>query len=380
MLLKFEGVLRLKAGHRLHRLAEDFTMPTTRPLASPPPALRLQMPRASASETSTVGIELVAAIIAVQDDEPVVRVVLGPSTGSTLTHLPSALYSPEQFGSLEDSLRESALRDTGLALGYIEQLQTVAVSAETGLADRTSKPIDTTANMLSIGYLALAHGADIGKDTTEQWQSWYSYLPWEDWRRGKPSVLTRLIEPRLQDWADAGESGVSESADLGRADRVRMAFGIDGAGWDEEKVLDRYDVLHAAGLLTEAQRRSNTASILARSDGGVGLGVAMLGNHRRNLAMAISRLRTKIKSRPVVFELMPERFTLYELQRTVEAILGPHLHKQNFRRLVEHMGLVEPTDDVKNHTGGRPAKLFRFRRSVLWERLHPGVRVRGARV
>ena len=38
---------------------------------------------------------------------------------------------------------------------------------------------------------------------------------------------------------------------------------------------------------------------------------------------------------PVVFELMPDEFTLYELQKTVEAILGPHLHKQNFRRLVE---------------------------------------------
>jgi hypothetical protein len=93
----------------------------------------------------------------------------------------------------------------------------------------------------------------------------------------------------------------------------------------------------------------------------------------------MSRLRSRIKSRPLVFDLMPARFTLYELQRTVEAILGPHLHKQNFRRLVEHMGLVEPTDEMKSHTGGRPAKLFRFRQACLLERLQPGVRVRGAR-
>ena len=70
-------------------------------------------------------------------------------------------------------------------------------------------------------------------------------------------------------------------------------------------------------------------------------------DHRRILATAIGRVRAKIKYRPVIFELMPDEFTLFELQRTVEAILGPHLHKQNFRRLVEGAGLVEPTGEVK---------------------------------
>ena len=69
---------------------------------------------------------------------------------------------------------------------------------------------------------------------------------------------------------------------------------------------------------------------------------------------------------------MPDVFTLFELQKTVEAILGPHLHKQNFRRLVEGGGLVEPTGEHRLHTGGRPARLYRFRRDVLLERLAPG--------
>jgi hypothetical protein len=73
---------------------------------------------------------------------------------------------------------------------------------------------------------------------------------------------------------------------------------------------------------------------------------------------------------------MPEEFTLFELQKTVEAILGSRLHKQNFRRLVESGGLVDATAEVRTHTGGRPAKLFRFRREVLHERPAPGVRVR----
>ncbi len=68
-------------------------------------------------------------------------------------------------------------------------------------------------------------------------------------------------------------------------------------------------------------------------------------DHRRILATAIARLRAKLKYRPVVFELMPDEFTLTDLQRTVEAISGRHLHKQNFRRLVETAALVEPTGE-----------------------------------
>jgi hypothetical protein len=81
----------------------------------------------------------------------------------------------------------------------------------------------------------------------------------------------------------------------------------------------------------------------------------------------------------VVFELMPDEFTLFELQKTVEAILGPNLHKQNFRRLVEGCGLVEPTGEHRLRTGGRPARLYRFRRDVIYERGAPGVKVKPGR-
>ncbi len=94
----------------------------------------------------------------------------------------------------------------------------------------------------------------------------------------------------------------------------------------------------------------------------------MAHDHRRILATGIARLRAKIKYRPVVFELMPPRFTLLQLQRAVEALAGRPLHKQNFRRLIEQQDLVEETGDVATETGGRPAKLFRFRRDVLAER------------
>jgi hypothetical protein len=95
------------------------------------------------------------------------------------------------------------------------------------------------------------------------------------------------------------------------------------------------------------------------------LGEPMRFDHRRILATAIARLRAKLKYRPVVFELMPDEFTLTELQRTVEAISGRHLHKQNFRRLVDTAALVEPTGETSTATGGRPAAQFRFRRDVV---------------
>ena len=158
---------------------------------------------------------------------------------------------------------------------------------------------------------------------------------------------------------------------------MRLYFGTEGAHWDEERVLDRYELLYEAGLIEEARRDGRPAALARKAI--PNLGVSMRFDHRRILATAIARLRAKLKYRPVVFELLPPEFTLTELQRTVEAISGRHLHKQNFRRLVEAGALVEPTGVMSTQTGGRPAALFRFRREVLQERPAPGLRVRGRR-
>jgi hypothetical protein len=104
-------------------------------------------------------------------------------------------------------------------------------------------------------------------------------------------------------------------------------------------------------------------------------GQRMAHDHRRILATGVARLRAKIKYRPVVFELMPPSFTLLQLQRAVEALAGRPLHKQNFRRLIDQQGLVEETGEVAAATGGRPAKLFRFRREVLLERAVAGTKL-----
>ncbi|MGE0855199.1 MAG: NAD regulator [Hyphomicrobiaceae bacterium] len=317
-------------------------------------------------------IGLNAAIVSVQNDEPVVLVVRDETEPHAAgDSLPYGPFAPLEHRTLEIGLRSWVRAQTGLDFGYVEQLYTFGDRGRHAQAD------DQQPHVVSIGYLALTHFDDAEDQTRGTWRSWYHYFPWEDWRKGRPAVLDEEIVPRLRTWAASPQLRPSSERPLRREDRLRMCFGIDGGTWDEEKVLDRYELLYEAGLAEEARRdRPETAGAAQHF---AGLGGSMVYDHRRILATAISRLRAKIKYRPVVFELMPPEFTLFELQKTVEAILGPHLHKQNFRRLVESAGLVEPTGDMKTRTGGRPAKLFRFRREVLLERPAPGVRVKPGR-
>ncbi len=324
-------------------------------------------------DVQAVEIGLNAAIVAVRQDEPVVLTVRTESERGVATDgLPFGPFSPQQHRTLDGGLRSWVQEQTGLDLGYVEQLYTF------GDRGRHAQPGDIGPHVVSIGYLALTQPVEIDDASRGSWRSWYNYFPWEDWRKGRPEMLEAEIVPKLKEWAERPSHTPQPARPLERQDRIRICFGADGAAWDEEKVLERFELLYEAGLVDEARRDGRESALawgpLPR------LGGAMRFDHRRVLATAIGRVRAKIKYRPVIFELMPDEFTLFELQKTVEAILGPHLHKQNFRRLVESAGLVEPTGEVRTRTGGRPAKLFRFRREVLLERPAPGVRVKPGRV
>jgi hypothetical protein len=319
-------------------------------------------------ERTFVGIGLNAAIVAVADNEPVALVVRGAADSIGATDvLPFGPFNPREHRTLEGGLRAWVHDQTGLELGYAEQLYTFA---DRGRQDGHG---DIGPHTVSIGYLALTQAASHHGLTDGVWRSWYQYFPWEDWRRGRPEIIARDIEPRLKAWAGKSPTSATPQGTFTRADRVRICFGLGGTAWDEEKVLERFELRYETGLADEAVRDGRNAA--REWTDRPKLGLAMQSDHRRILATAINRTRAKIKYRPGVFELRPDEFTLYELQKTVEAILGPHLHKQNFRRLVEGAGLVEPTGDVKTRTGGRPAKLFRFPRAVLLERPPPGRRV-----
>jgi hypothetical protein len=319
--------------------------------------------------TAAVEIGLNAAILAVRENEPLVLVV-EPSGDREADQLPYGLFTPLEHRTLEIGLRSWVTAQTGIELGYVEQLYTF------GDRGRHAQPGDTGPHVVSIGYLALTR-AVAGAVSHGDWRSWYTYFPWEDWRGGAPELIEAEIAPRLAAWAAEPANRAGPVHPLGRADRVEVCFGLGDSRWDEEKVLERFELLYEAGLVEEARRDGREAA--RRWETLPALGRSMRFDHRRVLATALGRLRAKIKYRPVVFELMAEEFTLFELQRTVEAILGPHLHKQNFRRLVESAGLVEATGEMNALTGGRPAKLFRFRREVLLERPSAGLRIGPAR-
>ncbi len=286
-----------------------------------------------------IEIGLTAAIVAIEGNEPLILTASG-SDGDKLAGLPFGPFDAVSHRTFEIGLRAWVEEQAGLRLGYVEQLYTF------GDRGRHTQAGDTDAHVASIGYLALT------------------------------AMIERDILPELTRWAAEGEPPETARA-LSRKDRVRLYFGTEGAHWDEERVLDRYEILYEAGLIEEARRDGRPAALARRSLSP--LGASMHFDHRRILATAMGRLRAKLKYRPVIFELLVPEFTLTELQRTVEAISGRHLHKQNFRRLVEAGALVEPTGVMSTQTGGRPAALFRFRREVLQERPAPGLRVRGRR-
>jgi hypothetical protein len=322
---------------------------------------------------NAVAVELTAVVVAATAEEPRVLTI---QDGRAPEALPTG---PFEFGhrTLQVGLRSWVELQTHHPLGYVEQLYT--------FADRDRTQDGAGERLVSISYLGLTseepeagnsrpslprrRGSEGREPAGEMpalpvWQSWYRFLPWEDWRSGPPALVSRVIAPRLRAWAKSADSNATRNA---RKNRVEIAFGLCGRSWSDELALQRYELLYEAGLVPEAQRHTQVIDPLP--------GAAMRHDHRRILSTGIARLRAKIKYRPVVFELMPESFTLLALQRAVEALAGQRLHKQNFRRLIDQQGLVEDTGRVTSRTGGRPAKLVRFRREVLIERAVAGTKL-----
>lgn len=314
--------------------------------------------------TSLIEIGLAAAIVSIRDDEPLVLVT--QTDKNELAALPSGAFDPVRHRTFEIGLRDWVKEQTGLNLGYAEQLYTF------GDRGRYAQAGDIGPHVVSVGYLALT-GLSSSSAGKVEFLPWYRFLPWEDWRGGRPRMIDDILMPALERWVrqKPSDAEMAERRGLGRADRLKLCFGGENVAFDEEKALERYEMLYEAGLVMEAIRdgRADPSASM-----GPGLGMAMAYDHRRILATAIGRLRGKLKYRPVIFELIPSEFTLTSLQHTVEAISGRHLHKQNFRRLVETSQLVEATGG-RTTTGGRPAALFRFRHEVMAERPAPGIRV-----
>ena len=297
---------------------------------------------------SSIAIDLTAVLVAVTAEEPRVLTIQDGRT------LPSGPFE-SGHRSLQTGLRSWVERQTHHPLGYIEQLYT--------FADR-DRTLDS-GRVISISYLGLTREARAVGAQDPGWRNWYRYFPWEDWRGGSPEIMP-VIERGLAHWAASDPEQRRE-----RQQRIEATFAFSHRHWNEELVLQRYELLYEAQLVPEGGQSRAIADPVP--------GEPMMHDHRRILATAIARLRAKIKYRAVVFELMPESFTLLGLQRAVEALAGLKLHKQNFRRLIEQQGLVEETGKISTESGGRPAKLVRFKREVVRERAYSGARLPVAR-
>ncbi|WP_189516308.1 NUDIX hydrolase [Kushneria pakistanensis] len=310
-------------------------------------------------DSAVIAIELSAVVVAMDSATPAV-LLTHPDDRCRAPMLPAGDFDPRQHRTFELGLRDRVARQTGLALDYVEQLYTFGDQGRL----ESDMPDQEITRHISIGHLGLVSHRQTLLDEHAVWASWYDHFPWEDYRHGRPAMIDMIIAPALTRWIDGSEDTAQRDA---RRQRAQLAFGLNGARWVDTRVLERFELLYEAGLAPEAQRHANTEVVTTLP------GQPLMSDHRRILATAMDRLRGKLRYRPVVFDLLPEHFTLSQLQLTIEAIIGCRLHKQNFRRALDRTGLVVPTGAVDTTTGGRPAERFRFCREQWRQQMAPGV-------
>ncbi|MFT9359726.1 NUDIX hydrolase [Acetobacter okinawensis] len=264
--------------------------------------------------------ELVAVLVCISHNTPHIL---------TLEHGRSFPSGPlmVEHRSLQKGMRNWVERQTGLKLGHTEQLYTFA-DPRHGHGHQ----------MVRISYMAFIRE---NSEHALAAHSIYDYFPWEDRRDPASTTVLHTIAGRLRLWA---------SGNAQRWQRCATVFGLDGHHWNDELSLQRYELLWEAGLVAESNWQ-NTPLLP---------GLSMVRDYRRILATALSRMRAKIRYTPAVFDLLPQQFTLLQLQQAMESLAGRFMHKQNFRRLVQQQKLVSRTAEYDSPVQGRPAQLYQF--------------------
>src|SRR5215831_18618157 len=187
---------------------------------------------ASTLVAAGLAVDLVAVLAAVTNSQPRVMTIRDGAA------LPSGPFELDDR-SLQSGLRAWVERQTGHPLGYVEQLYTFADRDRAGSASR----------VISISYLGLTREERAKGATDARWHNWYDYFPWEDRRTGPPAFLEKAIIPGLRAWAKAAGDATKRRE---RAGRLAISFGLDGSQWNEELILQRYELIYEAGLIVEA--------------------------------------------------------------------------------------------------------------------------------
>lgn len=93
----------------------------------------------------------------------------------------------------------------------------------------------------------------------------------------------------------------------------------------------------------------------------------MFSDHRQMINDALSQIRRRINTQPLGFNLLPELFTLTQLQHVYEAVLGKEIDKRNFRKKIKQIALIKPTDKIDHTMSRAGARLYRFDREQYAE-------------
>ena len=93
----------------------------------------------------------------------------------------------------------------------------------------------------------------------------------------------------------------------------------------------------------------------------------LYSDHNLMVEQALKKMRQKIKNEPISFRLLPQLFTLTQLQRLYEAVIGGDVDKRNFRKRIKEMDFIEKTELIDKKTSKRGASLYRFNKKAYNE-------------
>lgn len=220
---------------------------------------------------------------------------------------------PGGFVGIHESLEEAAIRElkseTNVDDVYLEQLYTW------GDVKR-----DPRTRVISASYLSLVDSSNLrvqaGEDASDA--KWFS-------------VQDRVLEEKIT------------TTDHGKV--LERIIEVELVNVNEQ-------IRASVRITTKVEGRILKVSREIINHGGIAF------DHVAIIHYGLDRLRNKIEYTDIAFSLMPELFTLTELQQVYEIILGKELLKANFRRKIAHM--VIETNEVQGDAGHRPSKLFRF--------------------